>query len=42
MPTSFRRSRQRLEIPFDEVCARLDLALQGAFRHDIIAMRFRV
>ena len=37
MPTTFRRSRTRLEIPFEEVCSRLDTALQGAFRRDIIA-----
>jgi hypothetical protein len=36
MPTTFRRARQRLDVPFDEVCARLQTALDGAFRRDIV------
>ena len=36
MPTSLGAAASDVKIPFDEVCARLDLALQDTFRHDII------
>jgi hypothetical protein len=36
MPTTFRRPRSRLEIPFDEVCDRLEIALSGTFRQEIV------
>ncbi|MDP1572160.1 MAG: hypothetical protein Q8L86_19355 [Vicinamibacterales bacterium] len=37
MPTPTRRARQKMEIPFDDVCARLETALTGGFRRDIVA-----
>lgn len=37
MSTAARRPRQKLDVPFDEVCARLETALTGDFRREVIA-----